>query len=526
MQRKAYDRGTWQSPTACRCILDRVRCMLLRKFCSRLGFSVRREFVSRLQLCMIGRLCELLPLSSLLLVGPGAGAQGSPDSVCRKCHEQDYDRYERTPMARASGDATEGFLPGEFLHQESGIEYRLSLRDKEVWLFYDRPQGKAAMNLAGEQRLVYYIGSGHRGRTYLFERNGFWFESPVNWYSKGQLWDMNPKSLDKKEMPFTLQVDSTCLHCHTSGAAMSLPGSRNHFADAPFAEGGITCESCHGDASAHLAQSGRGPVLNPADLTGSRRDSICLQCHLEAEVAVNQPGRSLNSYRPGDDLSEDVRFFVYQGEIGSGGRATSQWEALLQSACYRKSAGRMTCTTCHDPHSDPPPTERVQYFRSKCLTCHGNPAFVTQHHPQQPDCTPCHMAWEKTENVANEQVTDHFIVKRPWAWLATESSHEEELVAVGGAEASDRDLGLDTHNPRLKVMFLLQFAAGNGWKKPRSRNTRNLQYRKIDLRRTPICTPSWVTWSWSLETFRRPHGNMRPRWPWIHPIALRRPISL
>jgi hypothetical protein len=34
---------------------------------------------------------------------------------------------------------------------------------------------------------------------------------------------MNPKSLDKKEMPFTLQVDSTCLHCHTSGAAMSLP---------------------------------------------------------------------------------------------------------------------------------------------------------------------------------------------------------------------------------------------------------------------------------------------------------------
>jgi hypothetical protein len=57
---------------------------------------------------------------------------------------------------------------------------------------------------------------------------------------------MNPKSLDKKEMPFTLQVDSTCLHCHTSGAAMSLPGSRNHFADAPSAGGGITCESCHG----------------------------------------------------------------------------------------------------------------------------------------------------------------------------------------------------------------------------------------------------------------------------------------
>ena len=416
--------------------------MLLRKRCSRLGSSVRCEFVSRPQLCMTGRLCELLSVAILLLIVSRAGAQESPDSVCRKCHEQIYDSYKRTPMARASGEATEGFLSGEFLHQASGIEYRLFLRDQEVWLSYDRPQGKGAMNLAGEQRLVYYIGSGHRGRTYLFERNGFWFESPVNWYSKAHRWDMNPKSLDAKEMPFTLQVDSTCLHCHTSGAAMSLPGSRNHFAGAPFAEGGITCESCHGNASAHLAQNGRGPMLNPAALTGSRRDSICLQCHLEAEVAVNQPGRSLNSYRPGDDLFEDVRFFVHQGGIGSGRRATSQWEALLQSACYRKSAGRMTCTTCHDPHSDPPPQERVQYFRSKCLTCHGSPAFVTQHHRQQPDCTLCHMAREKTENVAHEQVTDHFIVKRPSAWLATETSHEEEVVAVGGAEASDRDLGL------------------------------------------------------------------------------------
>jgi hypothetical protein len=83
--------------------------------------------------------------------------------------------------------------PGEFLHQKSGIEYRLFLRDKEVWLSYARPQGKGAMDIVGEQRLVYYIGSGHRGRTYLFERNGFWFESPVNWYSKTQLWDMNPQ---------------------------------------------------------------------------------------------------------------------------------------------------------------------------------------------------------------------------------------------------------------------------------------------------------------------------------------------
>ena len=419
-----------------------VRCLMLGKRGSSLRSSVRREVVSRQQLRVIGRLRRLLPILILLLIAPVAVAENNSDYVCRNCHQRIYDSYERTPMARASGDATEGFLPGGFLHQKSGIEYRLLLRNQQVWLSYDRPQGVGVMALAGEQRLVYYIGSGHRGRTYLFERNGFWFESPVNWYAKKQLWDMNPKSLDAKQMPFTLQVDSSCLHCHTSGAARSLPGSRNHFAGAPFAEGGITCESCHGDPAAHLAQNGQGPILNPTRLAGSRRDSICLQCHLEAEVAVNQPGRSLNDYRPGDDLLADVRFFVHRDEIGSGGRATSQWEALLQSACYRKSAGRMTCISCHDPHSDPPPEKRVSYFRSKCLACHGSPAFVAEHHPQQPDCAFCHMAREKTENVAHEQVTDHFIVKRPSAWVANQTSHQGELVAVGGSDSSDRDLGL------------------------------------------------------------------------------------
>lgn len=395
-----------------------------------------RRFISRTFSCAAGALFFLLPSA------PVAAAQAHPDAVCRNCHRQIYDSYERTPMARASGNAVDGLLPGAFLHRDSGIEYRLFLRGNQAWLSYDRPGGKGAAELHGEQRLVYFIGSGNRGRTYLFEHDGFWFESPVNWYSKQQLWDMNPKSIGAKQMPFTLQVDSTCLHCHTSGVARSLPGSRNHFAGAPFAQGGISCESCHGDPSAHLAQNGRGPILNPANLTGSRRDSICLQCHLEAEVAVNRPGRSLNDYRPGEDLSEDVRFFIHQGEIGAGARATSQWEALLQSSCYRKSGGRMSCTTCHDPHSDPSPKERVAFYRSKCLACHSQASFAALHHPEQPDCTLCHMAREATQNVAHEQVTDHFIQERPSAWLSENAPRGEQLVAVGGATTSERDLGL------------------------------------------------------------------------------------
>lgn len=52
------------------------------------------------------------------------------------------------------------------------------------------------------------------------------------------------------------------------------------------------------------------------------------------------------------------------------------------------------------------------------------------------------MAREKASNVGHQQVTDHFIQKRPSAWLAEEPPQNDQLVAVGGEAANDRDLGL------------------------------------------------------------------------------------
>ena len=397
------------------------------------------------------RLSLVFLLAILLFYLPSHASQVSaatrsaddPDAACRNCHQKIYDRYQQTPMAQASGDAGNGLLPGTFLHSPSGIEYRLFLRDGHAWLSYSRPDPSPERALHGEQELIFYIGSGNRGRTYLFQRDGFWFESPVNWYAKKQLWDMNPKSMAAKEMPFTLPVDSTCLHCHTGAGQPSLPGSRNHFAGAPFLYSGVTCDNCHGDPAAHLAQHGRGPILNPAALPANRNVSVCLQCHLEGEIAVNQPGRSLQMFKPGDDLASDVRFFVRQGEIGANGRATSQWEALLQSACFRKSSGSLTCTTCHDPHQSPAPAERVAFYRAKCLACHESEAgFAERHHPATQDCTSCHMARQKTEDIAHEQVTDHFIRKRPSSVQNVAIPHRETLVPVGGEPADNRSMGL------------------------------------------------------------------------------------
>ncbi len=347
-------------------------------------------------------------------------------------------------MARASGPASEGMIPADFLHQLSGIQYRISERDGHVYLSYARPSSSPVKSLRGEEELLYYLGSGKRGRTFLFQREHYWFEIPINWYAKKGIWDMAPNYQRAQEMPMTLPVDSSCLHCHASEVQPALPDARNHYSAEPFLAGGITCARCHGDATQHLALAGRGPILNPDKLPVNERDSICLQCHLEAEVSVNRVGRTLYDFRPGDEVSDSVIRFVHRNAVGPGGRATSQWEALLQSACRRASGDRLTCTTCHDPHASPSPQEAVAYYRGKCLACHSEAKFADAHYPAQPDCASCHMPRSNTQDIAHEQVTDHRIqLPRGPALQSLEprTAPSGELVAVRGT-ATDRDLGI------------------------------------------------------------------------------------
>lgn len=373
-----------------------------------------------------------------------AVSASDPDAACASCHRAIYERYRKTPMANASGPAADGFIAADYFHAASGVRYRVYEEAGKVWLRYDRPaqvskSGPGAPALDGRRELIYYLGSGLRGRTYLFEQDGYWFEAPINWYAKKKLWDMTPAFLKAREMPLTLPVDPGCLHCHASDVASSLPDARNHYAGAPFAHGGITCAACHGSGTAHVASGGKVKMLDIMDLRALRRDSVCLNCHLEGQVGVTRLGKKPEEFRPGDNLFDYSVFFVHRGENGSGGRATSQWEALLKSRCKRASGDKLTCTTCHDPHGGPAPEQRVAYYRAKCLQCHAG--MAKEHHEENPDCTECHMARPPSNDIAHEQVTDHWIRKQvsdtPLPEVTTGT-----LMSVGGVAASDRDFGL------------------------------------------------------------------------------------
>ena len=120
-------------------------------------------------------------------------------------------------MANASGPASQGVIAGDFEHKPSGVHYRVSAENGQVWLSFERP-GDPSVN--GKRELLYFIGSGHRGRTYLFSVDRFFFESPINWYAGRKVWDMAPAYSEAREIPMNLPAYTSCLECHTTGLYM------------------------------------------------------------------------------------------------------------------------------------------------------------------------------------------------------------------------------------------------------------------------------------------------------------------
>jgi tetratricopeptide (TPR) repeat protein len=328
------------------------------------------------------------------------------NQACAGCHSSIYNSYAKTSMARASGPALDNLIPADFVHQKSGVHFRIFSDEGKVWLSFERPNDPA---VRGRRELLYYIGSGRRGRSYLFAVDGFLFESPVNWYTDRHVWDMAPAYGDASEIPMNLPAFTSCLHCHFSGMQPPVWGTENRYPIPPFSYTGVSCERCHGPGAAHTKG---GAIVNPAKLDATRRDAVCMQCHLEGKAAIERPGRHIYDFQPGQQLSDYIRYFVFADQQRPGLGAVSQFEALAESVCKKKSGDAMSCTSCHDPHTEPSAAQRVSFYRQKCLACHGA-KFGAQHHTEQPDCTACHMPSSLSADVAHTEVTDHRIRRRP-----------------------------------------------------------------------------------------------------------------
>jgi hypothetical protein len=131
---------------------------------------------------------------------------------------------------------------------------------------------------------------------------------------------------------------------------------------------------------------------------------------------VLNPGETFSDFKPGQQLEEVFTVYLNglppdspQGRL----KVISHPEQLAASACARNSSGRLWCGTCHDPHNKP--AQRVQYYRERCLSCHGGKLPERHAQAEAGDCVACHMPRRKAFDGGHTVFTDHRIVRRPQA---------------------------------------------------------------------------------------------------------------
>jgi photosynthetic reaction center cytochrome c subunit len=326
-------------------------------------------------------------------------------SRCQFCHPSQVEGYSRSAMAHSLRRA--GQEPGG----------TVNARDAKITMYSSSTGYWQRLQSGGDvtnYRIDYVIGSGNHASGYLLDWAGHLFQSPVAYYTSRHGYDLAPGYEGLANPDFTRPVAEACLFCH-SGTALHIPGTSNRYRSPAFSAEAITCERCHGSAEKHLSDPRAGTIINPAKLAPAARDSVCEQCHLLGVGRVLNPGKKFGDFRPGL-LLEDV-FTTYRNVSPHGADAEkfkviSHVEQLARSTCARKSNGQMWCGTCHDPHNEP--LEPVEFFRSKCLSCHME-KFPGSHPGKESNCISCHMPRRDAKDGGHTAFTDHRIQPRPEA---------------------------------------------------------------------------------------------------------------
>ena len=206
-------------------------------------------------------------------------------ATCAQCHSAIAATQKRSAMAGA------GTYPANssvlLSHQQ------LSLRLSPYSYTIKQSGGERLYSVSDRTKilsapLALAVGGGSRvGQTYLFEKNGTYFESRLSYFSAIQGLDLTPghtnatpQSLEAAAgRPLSGAEAHRCFACHTTASTTNYTFDPQHLIP------GVTCESCHGPGAKHVAamragsEGGEELIFNPRRLTPSDSVDFCGACH-------------------------------------------------------------------------------------------------------------------------------------------------------------------------------------------------------------------------------------------------------
>jgi DmsE family decaheme c-type cytochrome len=168
----------------------------------------------------------------------------------------------------------------------------------------------------------------------------------------------------------------------------------------------LSCEGCHGPGKAHADAPGKGPdsklvsFMKGDPTPVETRNAVCLTCHQKGERLFWQgsqhEARDLactNCHTVMTNVTAHAQLAKPTQLETCGTCHLRQRAQQMRSAHMPVREGKMTCTSCHNPHgSVTPALLKEPSLNDTCYTCHAEKRgpFLFEHAPVVESCANCH----------------------------------------------------------------------------------------------------------------------------------------
>jgi Flp pilus assembly protein TadD len=347
--------------------------------------------------------------------------------ACAGCHRVAYDAWQASQHAAAMTAPTAATVAGAFdgrSFRHGAVATTFSQHDGQYWVRTDDADGALREFPVRDTFGVFPL------QQYLLEQPGGRLQA------LSIAWDSRPKAAGGQRW-FSLYPDETidhtdplhwtgraqnwnfmCADCHSTNVRKGYDAASNTFRTT-WSALNVSCESCHGPGSAHVAWAGRSPrdtgaaaadngltvhltertgvqwtvdaasghPVRSTPRTSSREIQVCAVCH-------SRRAQFADGYVAGDPLGDFYEPATLQpGLYFPDGQQRDEvyvYASFLQS---RMANAGVTCSDCHEPHSG-----RVRRAgNALCTTCHVAARYdrpAHHHHAAGSPgaaCVACHM---------------------------------------------------------------------------------------------------------------------------------------
>jgi predicted CXXCH cytochrome family protein len=341
--------------------------------------------------------------------------------ACKSCHADAYADWKLSDHFLAMQPANDSTVLGDFNNttfSADGVKNTFFRKDEK---FYINTQGDDGLNHDYEVRYTFgYFPL----QQYLIAFPGGRLQSArVSWDSRAKKWFHQYAGQEVYHEDWlhwtgnSQNWNTMCASCHSTDLRKNYDFKTDTY-NTTWNEINVSCESCHGPGSAHIAfinskEYKKGQHLKNTGLVYGRDTlpqlqlNACAACHARKSDVSPELLRS-------DEIMDDLIPQVIMDELyfadGQIKEEDYEYGSFTQSKMFHKN---VHCSSCHNPHSG----KLRKSGNDLCLSCH-TPNYSTPAHHFHPAGTPgaqcvnCHMVARTYMGVDHRR--DHsFRIPRP-----------------------------------------------------------------------------------------------------------------